>query len=126
MNLHPLGLPLAAPFAPAIAELTHQAPSPLRDGVLDVLGVDGAVALCGGGGGEGVVGDAMDEPGESACALRQRLDGGGFEQGEFAAGEPQAVGEGGVEFGAVDAGERVAYDEALGERFVHGHSEAAA
>ena len=51
---------------------------------------------------------------------------GGFEQGEFAACETQAVGEVVVEFLAVDAGEVVAYDESLGERFVHGHGEAAA
>ena len=38
----------------------------------------------------------------------------------------QSVGEVGVEFRAVDAGEVVAHDEALGERFVAGHGEAAA
>ena len=90
-----------------------------------MLGGDGAGAFRGGGG-EGVVGDAIDEPGQSARALRQRLDGGGFEQGEFATGESQAVGEVVVEFVALDAGEVVTHDEALGERFVHGHGEAAA
>ena len=63
----------------------------------------------------------MDEPGQSACAVRQRLDGGKLEQGELAAGETQAVGEGGVELGAVEPAQVVAYDEALGERIVHGH-----
>ena len=38
----------------------------------------------------------------------------------------QAVGEVGVEFCALDAGEVVAHDEALCERFVAGHGEAAA
>ena len=64
--------------------------------------------------------------GRSARALEQRLDGGGFEQGDLAAGESQAVGEVGVEFVAVEAGEVVTHDEALGERFVHGHGESAA
>ena len=90
-----------------------------------MLGGDGAGAFRGGGG-EGVVGDTIDAPGQSACAVRQRLDGGRLEQGEFAAGESQAVGEVGVEFLALDAGEVVTHDEALGERFVHGHGEAAA
>ena len=57
--------------------------------------------------------------------MRQRPDGGGFEQGELAAGESQAVGEVGVELRAVEAGEVVAHDESLGERFVAGHGEAA-
>ena len=53
-------------------------------------------------------------------------DGGGFEQGQFAAGRAQAVGEVVVEFLAVESGEVVTHDESLGERFVHGHGEAAA
>ena len=65
--------------------------------MFEVLGGDSA-GLVDGGGGEGVVGDAVDEPRQPARALRQRLDGGRFEQGEFAAGEAQAVGEVGVEF----------------------------
>ena len=85
--------------------------------MLDVLGADGAGAL-GGGGGQRVVGGAVDAPGQSARALRQRLDGGGFEQGVLAAGQMQAVGEVGIEFCAVESGEVVAYDEALGERFI--------
>jgi len=93
--------------------------------VLDVLGGDGARALCGGGG-ERVVGGAVDAPGQSARAVCERLDGAGFEQGEFAAGETQAMGEVGVEFRAVERAEVVAHDEALGERFVAGHGEAAA
>ena len=52
----------------------------LRDGVFEVLGVDGARVLDGGDG-QGVVGDAVDEPWQSARALGQRLDGGRFEQG---------------------------------------------
>ena len=63
----------------------------LRDGVLEVFGGDGARALCGGGG-EGVVGGTVDEPGQPARAVEQRLDGGGVEQGELAAGQMQAVG----------------------------------
>ena len=93
--------------------------------MLGVLGGDGPGALCGGRG-EGVVGEAIDEAGHSARAVRQRLDGGGVEQGEFAAGQMQAVGEVGVEFCAVESGEVVAHDEALCERFVHSHGEAAA
>ena len=78
-----------------------------------------------GGGGQGVVGDAVDESWQTARALEQRLDGGGFEQGDLAAGEAQAVGEVMVEFVAVEAGEVVTHDEALGERFVHSHGESA-
>ena len=74
----------------------------------------------------GVVGDTVDEPGQPARALEQGFDGGGFEQGELAAGQTQAVGEVGVEFVAVESIEVVTHDEALGERFVHGHGEAAA
>ena len=93
--------------------------------MFEVFGGDGARALCGGGG-ECVVGDAVDAPGDAARAVRQRLDGGGFEQGEFAAGESQAVGEVGVELRAVEAWEVVAHDESLCERFVAGHGEAPA
>ena len=49
------------------------------------------------------MGDAVDEPGQTARALEQRLDGGAFEQGEFAAAKTQAVGEVVVELVAVDA-----------------------
>ena len=72
------------------------------------------------------MGNAVDEPRQSARALEQCLDGAGFEQGEFAAGQTQAVGEVVVELVAVESVEVVANDEALGERFVHGHGEAAA
>ena len=92
--------------------------------MLDVLGGDGAGAF-GGGGGECVVGEAVDESGQPAGAVGQRLDGGGLEQGVLAAGQMQAVGEVGIEFLAVESGEVVAHDEALGERFVAGHGEAA-
>ena len=90
-----------------------------------MLGGDGAGAIDGGGG-QGVVGDTVDEPWQSAGAVGQRLDGGGFEQGVLAAGQPQSVGEVVVEFLAVESGEVVAHDEALGERFVHGHGQAPA
>ena len=93
--------------------------------MFDVLGGDGASPIRGGGG-QRVVGGAVDAPRQSACAVGQRLDGGGFEQAQFAAGEAQAVGEVGVEFLAVEYAEVVAHDEALGERFVAGHGEAAA
>ena len=63
---------------------------------------------------------------QSARTLEQRLDGGRLEQREFAAGESQTVGEGVVELVAVEAIEMMAYDEALGEGFVHGHGEAPA
>ena len=58
-------------------------------------------------------------------ALEQGLDGGRLEQRQLASGEPEAVGEVGVDLVAVEPGEMVAHDEALGERFVHRHGEAA-
>ena len=67
-------------------------------------GVDGA-GIVDGGGGQRVVGDPVDEPGQPARALEQRLDGWGLEQGDLTAGEAQAVGEVAVEFVAVEAGE---------------------
>ena len=66
--------------------------------MFEVLGGDGAGAFDGGGG-ECVVGDAVDEAGQPARAVEQRLDGGGFEQGVLAAGQMQAVGEVGIETG---------------------------
>ena len=70
--------------------------------MLEVLGGDGA-GVVERGGGQGVVGDPVDEPGQPARALEQGFDGGGFEQGELAAGQTQAVGEVGVEFVAVES-----------------------
>ena len=61
------------------------------EGLLHVFGVDGA-GLGEGGGGERVVGDAVDLPGQAAGALEQGLGGGRLEQRQFAAGEAQAVG----------------------------------
>ena len=58
--------------------------------------------------------DAVDEAGQSARAVEQRLDGGRLEQGKLAAGQTQAVGEAGVEFLAVECAEVVTHDEALG------------
>ena len=56
-----------------------------------MVGIDGAgLVECGGG--ECIVGDSVDLARQSAGALEQGLDGGGFEQGQFATGEPQAVG----------------------------------
>ena len=93
--------------------------------MLEVLGVDGAgIVECSGG--QRVVGDAIDEPGQPARGLEQRLDGGGLEQGDFAAGQTLSVDEIVVEFAAVEPREVMAHDEALGERFVAGHGEAAA
>ena len=77
-----------------------------------MLGADGAGAFDGGGG-EGVVGDSVDEPGQPAGALEQRLDGRRLEQGGLAAGETQAVGEVVVEFIALDAWKMITHDEAL-------------
>ena len=51
---------------------------------MDVLGGDGT-GVFQGGGGEAVVGDAVDEPWQAAGALEQRFDGGRFEQGDLAA-----------------------------------------
>ena len=50
------------------------------DGVLHVLGVDGA-GLGDRGGRQGIVGDAVDAPRQSAGGLEQGLDGGRLEQG---------------------------------------------
>ena len=50
----------------------------------------------------------------------------GSNKGSSQAGQTQAVGEVVVELVAVESVEVVAHDEALGERFVHGHGEAAA
>ena len=80
--------------------------------MLEVLGGDGA-SVVERGGGQGVVGDTVDESGQPACALEQSLDGGGFEQGELAPWKTQAVGEVGVEFVAVESIEVVTHDEAL-------------
>ena len=70
------------------------------------------------------MGDTVDEPGQPARGLEQRLDGGGLEQGDFAPRQAQSVDEVVVEFAAVEPREVMAHDEALGERFVHGHREA--
>ena len=52
----------------------------LRDSLFEVLGADGAGAFDGGGG-QSVVGNTVDEPGQPAGALEQCLDGGRLEQG---------------------------------------------
>ena len=107
----------------------HCGPDRLRaefvDGVLHVLGVDGA-RLGDGGGGQGVVGDAVDAPRQSAGGLEQGLDGGRLEQGQFGAGEAQAVGEVAADLVAAEAADVVADDEALAERLVDGHGQPAA
>ena len=95
------------------------------EGVLHVLGVDGA-GLGEGGGGQCVVRGAVDLPGQAPGALGQGLDGGRLEQRQFAAGEAQAVFEVGVELVAVEAADVVADDEALAERLVDGHGQSAA
>ena len=61
-----------------------------------MVGVDGS-GVFERGGGQRVVGDAVDLSRQAARALEQGLDGGGFEQWEFAAGEAQAMGQIGVE-----------------------------
>ena len=71
--------------------------------MLEVLGVDGS-GIVESGGGQRVVGDAVDEPGQPARGLEQRRDGGGLEQGDFAAGQTQSVGEVVVEFASVEPG----------------------
>ena len=48
--------------------------------MLEVPGVDGT-GVVDGGGGQGVVGDAVDESWQTARALEQRLDGGGSNRG---------------------------------------------
>ena len=83
------------------------------EGVLEVLGVDG-LCVVQGGGGERVMGDAVDLSGQAAGALEQGLDGRGLEQRQFASGEAQAMADIGVDLVAVEAGEVVSDDEALG------------
>ena len=78
------------------------------------------------GGGQRVVGEAVDLARQSARALEQRFDGGGLEQRQLAAGQSQAVGEVVVEFVAVEPAEVVAHDEALVQGLVHGHGQAPA
>ena len=94
------------------------------DGVLRVRLVDGS-GLGHGGGGERVVGDAVDGPGQSSGGLEEGLHGGWLEQRRFASGEVRAVGEILVELVALEAADVVSDDESLAQRFVHGHGESA-
>ena len=87
---------------------------------MEVVGVGGS-CLVEGGGGEGVVGDAVDLAGQAPCALEQGLDGGSLEQGQFASREAEAVLEIGVDLLSIEAGEMVSDDDALAEGLVHGH-----
>ena len=80
--------------------------------MLEVLCVDGS-CLVEGGGGEGVVGDAVDLPRQAPGALEQGLDGGRLEQGQLAPGEAEAVLEIGVDLIPIEAGEMVSDDEGL-------------
>ena len=84
---------------------------------MEVVGVDGS-CLVEGGGGEGVVGDAVDLAGQAPCALEQGLDGGNLEQGQFASREAEAVLEIGVDLLSIEAGEMVSDDDALAEGLV--------
>ena len=70
--------------------------------------------------------DAVDLAWQTARGLEQGLDRGRLEQRQLGTSETQAVGEIGVEFVAVEAAEMMADDEALVERFVDRHGEAAA
>ena len=87
---------------------------------MEVVGVDGS-CLVEGGGGERVVGDAVDLAGQAPCALEQGLDGRDLEQGQFASREAEAVLEIGVDLLSIEAGEMVSDDDALAEGLVHGH-----
>ena len=92
---------------------------------LEMLAGDGA-SVVEGGRDEGVVGVAVDLPGQAAGDLEEGLLGGRRKQRELAAGQAEAVGEIGLELVAVEAGPVLAHDEPLGEGFVDGHGEAAA
>ena len=82
-----------------------------------MFGVDGAnKALASAAAESAFVGDAVDQPWQSAGAVEQGLDGGWFDQRQFAARQMQAVGQIGVEFVAVEAGDVMSDDEALAER----------
>ena len=87
------------------------------EGGLQVLGGDGA-RVVEGARRQGVVGDAVDLPGQAAGSLEQCFCGGRLEQRQLAAGQLQTVGEVGVEFVALQAAEMMAHDQALAERFV--------
>ena len=89
-----------------------------------MLGVDGP-GVVQRGGGERVVGDAVDLARQAAGTLEQGFDGRRLEQRQLASGKSQAVPDIGIDLVAVEPGEVVSDDEALGERFVHGHGEAA-
>ena len=77
------------------------------------------------GGGECIVGGAIDFSGQPMGGLEQGLDNGVFEQGELAAGEAQTVFEVLGKLLALETGEVETHDDALVEWLVDGHGEAA-
>ena len=79
----------------------------------DVLGADlSQLGQCGGG--QRVVGGAVDLARQALGGLEQRLDGSGLEQRQRAAGQLQAVGEIGGQLLAGESAQVVAHDDALG------------
>ena len=89
-----------------------------------MIGGDGAGVLDGRR--QRVVGAAVDLARQPTRAPEQRLLSWRLEQWQLAAGQPQAMGQVGVELVAFVAADVVAHDQALVERFVHGHRQPAA
>ena len=71
-----------------------------------------------GGGGQGVVGDAVDLSRHAVGGLEQDLERGRSEQGELGAGQAQAVLEVAGQLVAGEPREVVAHDDALVEKFL--------
>ena len=71
------------------------------------------------------MGEAIDLAGHALGGLEQRFDGGGLEQGQLAASQAQAVAEVLGQLLAGQPAQMMAHHDALGERFVHRHAQAA-
>ena len=63
---------------------------------------------------------------QPARSLKQRLGSGRLEQRHLAAGQTESMGQVGVDLAAFDAADVMAHDQALVQRFVHGHRQPAA
>src|SRR5437773_6197036 len=79
-----------------------------------------------GGRDQGVVREQVDLARQTGGRLKERFFGGGFEERELRAGESQPMRQIAGELVAGERGHVVADDDALGERLMDGHGEAAA
>ena len=75
------------------------------------------------GGGECVVGQAVDFTRHSLASLEQRLERGRLEQRQLTAGEAEPMAEIVWQFSARQPGEVIADGDTLCERFMHGHAQ---